>query len=53
MVAATPDPSYVMAVYEMPPPPGPANPSQVTRLGVAAADVASGLVLLGEFLDDE
>ncbi|KAF5838281.1 muts domain V-domain-containing protein [Dunaliella salina] len=67
MVAAKPDPSYVMSVCELEPCSCASNPEQqqqqqqhagihsvgLTRLGVCAVDVASGHILLGEFLDDE
>jgi hypothetical protein len=44
-----------LAVYELPPLPSvqASDSTLVTRIGVVAADVASGLVLVGEFPDDE
>jgi hypothetical protein len=47
--------SWPPAVYEMPPLPSvqASDNTLVTRIGVVAADVASGLVLVGEFPDDE
>ncbi len=40
-------------MVELPPPEGREDLTLVTRLGVAAVDVAAGHVLVGEFLDDE
>lgn len=44
---------YATAVFELPLPANRPDRTLVTRLGVAATDVASGHLIVGEFTDDE